>query len=366
MKPLRILAVHPGATVSTHDVFVGLVEALERRGHEVAKYSLDARLEAAGGFLEYVWKKSGGRRGPHPKPTVNDIVYKAGCELTTRALRWQPDRIIVVSGMYLHPDNFVEMRRAHLRVSVLFTESPYDDTQQDRIVPWIDVAWTNERTSADVDKVRYLPHALNAHVHTDAATLQDQDVPSHDVVFVGTGFQERIDTLAAVDWSGIDLGLYGTWDLLGPRHHLRKYIRGGFQPNAKAAALYRRAKIGLNLYRTSKGFGKDAPRISRAESLNPRAYELAATGCFTISDYRKEVEEKFGDVVPTFTTPAELAALVRRWVNDDAGRARVRTVLPDMVTADTWDHRAVQVEHDLHDVGTVAGHAQPQFVESGG
>jgi hypothetical protein len=363
---MKLLCVHPGSSVSTHDVYVGVVDALGRRGHEIAQYALDGRIEAAGAYLNYVWNKAGGKKSPFPKPTASDIIYKAGCEVLTRALRWQPDHVVVVSGMYLHPDNFVEMRRAGLRVSVLFTESPYDDAQQDHIVPWVDLAWTNERTSADVDKVRYLPHALNAHVHTDVTKLQDQDVPAHDVVFVGTGFQERVETLAAVDWSGIDLALYGTWDLLSSRHPLRAYIRGGFQPNAKSAALYRRAKIGLNLYRTSKGFGKDVPRITRAESLNPRAYELAATGCFTISDARAEVREKFGDLVPTFTSPADLAALVRRWLADDHGRAQVRAELPGTVSGDTWDHRAVQIESDLHDVGIGAGHASPHFVGAGG
>lgn len=356
---MKLLCVHPGASFSTHDVHVGLTSALRRRGHQLYEYALDGRISAAGGYLMYAWHKAGGKTSGHRKPTPSDIVYKASSELFQRAARIRPDWIIVTSSMYLHPDVLVEMHALSCRqcgshpipVALLFTESPYDDESQTKLVPYVRVAWTNERTSA-VGGVRYLPHAINADIHMDGPHADDADVPAHDVVFVGTGFQERIDTLAAVDWTGIDLGLYGVWDLLGSRHHLRKYIRGGVQDNAKAAALYRRAKIGLNLYRTSTTYGKDTRRVTHAESLNPRAYELAATGCFTISDARPEVIEKFGDLVPTFTSPAELAALVRRWLADDSGRARIRAALPGCVSGDTWDARAADVERDLQRVGS--------------
>jgi len=113
------------------------------------------------------------------------------------------------------------------------------------------------------------------------------------------------------------------------------------------AALYRRAKICLNFYRKSRGFGAGAPRIDHAESLNPRAYELAACGAFHLSDQRAEVTEKFGDLVPTFTTAGEAEALIRRWLADEAGRAAVAAQLPARVAEDSWVHRARQVLGDL-------------------
>ena len=44
----------------------------------------------------------------------------------------------------------------------------------------------------------------------------------------------------------------------------------------------RRAAVGLNLFRTSMGFEGER-HIYGAESLGPRAYELAATGTFFAS-----------------------------------------------------------------------------------
>lgn len=358
---MKLLCVHPGASFSTHDVYVGLTEGLRERGHQIYEYALDGRIAAAGGWLSYCWKK-GGKTLPQPTPA--DILYKAGCELVERALRIHDERdpldwVLCVSAMYLHPDALVLMRRAGLRVAVLLTESPYDDDRQKRILPWVNLAWTNERSSARELGIGYVRHAYRPAVHhLGDCPCDDKDVPAHDVVFVGTAFQERIDLLSAVNWDGIDFALYGTWELLGSRHHLRKYLRGGAQDNPYTAALYRRAKVGLNLFRTSKGFGKDAPRIAHAESLGPRAYELAATGCFMLSEHRPEVTETFGDAVPTFTTPADLERLVRRWVMDPDGRARVKARLPGMVSGHTWDTRAQQIEMDLRGAGIGAGRAQ--------
>ncbi len=352
---MKMLVVHPGATTSTHDVFVGLATALTAQGHVLYDYALDARIAKNGEYLHWLWqrKRRAAKKGGAPEPTKHssaDILYAAGEELVARALRVVPDVVLVVSGMYLHPDVLVLLRRAGVPVAVLFTESPYDDERQERLLPYVNVAWTNERSSVR-SGLRYLPHAWNPQVHDLAAPL-DEQVPAHDVVFVGTGFVERVDLLAAVDWRGIDLGLYGSWDLVGSRSKLRQYIKGEHVENAMAAQLYRRAAIGLNLYRQSKGFGRNAPRIGEgAASLNPRAYELAALGCFTVSDARAEVTEVFGDLVPTFAQPTEVRPLLDRWLADAAGRARVQAQLPAAVAAHTWHARAAQMVTDLRAVG---------------
>jgi hypothetical protein len=150
-----------------------------------------------------------------------------------------------------------------------------------------------------------------------------------------------------IDWTGIDLGLYGQWEMITARHPLRQHLRGGVVDNAQAAALYRRAKIGLNLYRTSQGWGKHAPTIAHAESLNPRAYGLARCGAFHLSTARAEIPEVFGDLVPTFETSLDASALIRRWLADPQGRARVQAALPSAVASASWIDRSRIVIGDL-------------------
>ena len=117
----------------------------------------------------------------------------------------------------------------------------------------VDVVWTNERTSvaSALPNARYLRHAYDPARHRPLSE-PGRDVPAHDVVFVGTLWQERIDLLSAVDWSGIDLGIYGSADLFDDRFPspdnarkrtiLEPYLHIGFVDNERTTALYRAAK----------------------------------------------------------------------------------------------------------------------------
>jgi spore maturation protein CgeB len=357
---VRICVINPGASTSTIDVYNGLVAGLEANGHEVVKYNLDTRIARAGQFLHFIRNKAVKAGKNIPKPNIADILYQAGCDAIPRILHFNPDWTIVVSGMY-YPKYFLKLlQNASLQVGLLLTESPYDDEEQEKLASHVTVVWTNERTSVERLRIAnpntfYMPHAYDPARHSPEQTEVDVSVPSHDVVFVGTCFQERIELLSSVDWTGIDLGLYGSWDELGSRSKLRKYVRGEETSNLLTAALYRKAKVGLNLYRQSKGFGRNAPRIESAESLNPRAYELAACGAFHISDYRAEVVEIFGgDLVPTFTDAESLERKVRHWIADDAGRELIAKKLPDAVKDNDWHSRARRVVTDLQRINSTS------------
>lgn len=347
MRNLRVLLVHPGASWSTADVESGLRYGLEQHGVEVIRYRLDKRIERAKSWLYANWRRTRKSNPTLPRPNTADMIYQAGIGALEMALRHQVDVVLVVSGMVLHPDVVVLMKRAGLRVTVLFTESPYDHEKEMAMARLVDGCWTNER--AVVEDFRtvnaaagYLPHAWHPERHyVSARTSIDSDIPSHDVVFVGSGFPERVKWFNTIDWSGIDLGLYGTWKGLGLKKSLLPCVRAEQVDNRLAAALYRRAKVGLNLYRR-------APASVQPQSLSPRAYELAACGVFHLSEDRAEVREIFGDVVPTFRDPLEAAALIRQWLVDDEGRARLAAQLPACVAEATWTTRASTVIGDLY------------------
>jgi spore maturation protein CgeB len=278
------------------------------------------------------------------------------------ALRAQVDIVLVVSAMFLHPDVIHLMNRAGVKVAVLFTESPYDIGKELEVAKIVAGCWTNERSSLSAFRAvnphsGYLPHGWHPERHKPGAQPGDEQVKAHDVVFVGSAFQERIEWLSKIDWTGIDLGLYGSWNSVGSRHPLRSFIQGAQINNSVTASLYRRAKVGLNLYRTSMGWGKHAPQIRHAESLNPRAYELAACGAFHLSTYRQEISDVFGELVPTFTTPEDASALIRQWLADADGRAAMARQLPACVAEMSWASRATQMIRDLQ------GLLQSQAVE---
>jgi len=356
---VKLLMLHPGASWSTADVATGLRYGLMYHGISVVDYRLDARIARANKWLSGAWKAARKEDPYFEKPNDHDVFLQAAGDVVNMALDHRVDAVVVVSGMFLTPRILVRLKRAHIPAAVLFTESPYDlqeltmagmhDHDGQRILSG---CWTNERSAVEgFQEVHpnsgYLPHAWHPERHRPGPQPGDDQVPAHDVVFVGSSFQERIDWLSAIDWTGIDFGLYGQWKALR-NHRLRKYVRGdGPITNEMTAALYRRAKIGLNLYRTSKGWGKHAEHITHAESLNPRAYELAACGVFHLSDDRAEVGEVFGDRVPTFRHPTEASGLIRSWLADPEGRARIAAELPACVAEMSWVERSTCVIGDL-------------------
>lgn len=343
---MKLLVIHPGASFSTHDVYAGYVAALRGLGVEVVEYRLDSRIDAWGRFLKAEHRRR--KLGP-----VDDaeVLHRAGMDILPQAIWHGVDGVLAVSAMYLRESALALLRKAGVPLALLLTESPYDDSQQGSYCRYADAVFTNERTSVGYlerfcPTVRYLPHAYDPARHRPDLPL-DEAVPAHDVVFVGTGFRERRDLLAAVDWSGIDLGLYGQWDRPGK---LKPYVRGGIVPNERAAMLYRRAKIGLNLYRTSKGWD-GAEHIDHAESLNPRAVELAACGVFTISDDRKEILEVFQGLVQPFRNAAGLQHLIRNMLKHEDTRREIARRLPGKVAHLTFEAQAHTLVTTLREAG---------------
>src|SRR5678816_800857 len=226
---MRLLFIEPGASWSTADVAAGMRFGLESHGVQLVRYQLDQRIDRSQRWLYSTWRRTKKVNPTIEKPNVADVFYQAGIGALEMALRHEVDAVLIVSAMFVHPDVIVLMKRAGLRVVVAFTESPYDLEKELGVAALVDGCWTNERTSVtDFQHVNpnsgYLAHAWHPERHKPGPQPGDEDVAAHDVVFVGTAFHERIEWLDAIDWTGIDLGLYGSWTVLGSRHRLRKFV----------------------------------------------------------------------------------------------------------------------------------------------
>lgn len=330
---LKILCVSPGPDWSVSDVARGHMAGLRELGHEVRHFDLSTRLKFYDQALRHFYLRSGKMQPPET------VARLASEKVVVEAVRFQPDVVHFVSGMAVHPIAYSDLRRAGFRISLYLTECPYDDGGAEPALEFVDWLFVNERLSVDHFRgrtpqeqmaaynasnvrylpaqprprhVHYLPHAFDPQVHRPV-----QVGPEYwsDVFFVGTGFPERIALLEAVDWTGIDLKIRGFWELR-PDSPLQPFYRGGVLDNAEAVKWYAGAKVCLNLYRTSRGYGS-GEHVHAAWSLNPRAYELAACSAFQLSEWRPEVDELFGDSVATFRGPAELRQQLDRWLPDE-------------------------------------------------
>lgn len=311
---MRIAVVYPAPGLSVRDVARGYHRALAVLGQDVWPVDLPKRLAFYERALE----------GRIPEDAVSaEAARLAAGAIVVECLRLQPDLVLVVSGMGLHPDLYPLLRRAGLRTAIVLTECPYQDAVQRHLAGLVDDCFVNDRASVMSfrranPRTWYLPPAYDPEIHRPIAVGPEC---RSDVVLVATGFGERVRFLEAVDWDGIDLRLFGVWDLR-PDSPLARFDRRRLLPNEEAARWYCGAKIALNLHRTDTGWVTPDVLVTDAHSLNPRAYEIAACGAFQVCDAtRPELGEVFGDSVPTFRSPADLGALLRVALADPGWRA---------------------------------------------
>lgn len=327
---MRVMVAHPGASYSTSDVYDGLVAGLRANGATV----LEARLDTILAWYADVIGDGISRGVLTPGAVELDGTLNrsalAGAHVTRYALIERPDWLIVVSGHNYNAHDARALSRAGIRTAVLLTEAPYWGAEEREIATFYDVAFTNERRSAAFLGARYLPHAYNPDVHRPDGPA----AVASDVLFVGSLFDERKALFGGVDWSGVDFLLRG--ELLPTRDIVR---------NVETAALYRSTKIALNHHRTTRFHGSGQHiAADEAESLGPRAYEIAACGAFQLmDDSRAEAREVFGESLVTYRAgdSADLARQVRTWLNRD--RTAVAAAQRAAILPHSWTARARQV-----------------------
>lgn len=333
---MRIMVVHPGASFSTCDVYDGLVVGLRANGITPIEGRLDTILSWYGQLIA-----GGVEQGVLARETflldgrLNRSAL-ASAHITRAALLHAPEWLIVVSGHNYNAHDAKALRRAGIRTALICTESPYWADVEPQMAAFYDVVFTNERSAVaqftQNERVHYLPHAYNPALHSPELPPG----PSTDVFFCGSLFDERRALFDAVDWAGIAFTKRG--------YHLDTGIPD-LLPNSEVARAYRGAKINLNHHRTTTMHGSGG-HITRAESLGPRAYEIAACGGFQLcDDSRAEYRDIFGDWGATYRAgdSAGLERQVRYWLKHDQRRDETAKAMYHAVQPHSWTARAAQV-----------------------
>lgn len=314
---MRVLFVWPIVRYSVWDVAKGYHAALCRAlGPEnVIDYYLDRRV---------VYHQ---KAVPEELRADAAVLSKLSTEnVINEALYANVDVVLIMSGLNFHPAGLWLLHRAHIPTAVLFTESPYEDDYQLEwvsTVPGISVM-TNDAASAQQFHWTYIPHAFDPAIHHPLPIAK-----THDVLMIGSGWTERQRLLEAVDWTGVDLRLYGIWPELTETSPLHRFYIPGNVKNEDAVTLYSEARICLNVHR----------RSIVAASIGPRGYELAACGAFQLSDFRPDLPEIFGESVPTFASSIGLEQLIRYYLEHESERLSKAHEAHLRVASHTFDAR---------------------------
>lgn len=287
-------------------------------GHEVRPYNYHNSLVFYQHALEY-WAEY----NEHFKYDSSDWLRLASEMVALEAIRFVPDVVLIICGFALHKSAFDLLAvNLGLPLVLILTESPYLDKDQRDLCDkaHIGLAFTNERKSveylSEVVPTAYLPHSYDPARHKPTQKMHLYEPYQSDVFFCGTMYGERQQLFDAVDWDGIDKHIVGP--VIGDQE-----ITGGMA-NSELVKYYSGTKIALNMHRTTVGcFDQRIRHIEdgTAWSIGPRAYEIAACGAFQICDAsRGELQEVFGDTVPTFRDAAEMERLMRMYLADEPAR----------------------------------------------
>lgn len=334
---MRLGVIHPGAGFATHDVYTGVVGGLRANGVTVDEHRIDSILNWYDAAVS-----AGVAQGVMTAQAVDNRVLNrhalASAHITRDILHTPPDAVLCVSGHAYHKDDVAILKRAGIKTAVLLTESPYFGPLEMEIGSWYSTIFTNERKAQPllnlVGNAHYLPHAFNPTIHTQDGPKADPC----DVVFIGSLFDERRALLAGVDWTGIQRIIRG-YDLHTGVADLVE--------NFDTAAYYRSASIALNHHRTTTSHGTGQHiQSDEAESLGPRAYEIAACGGFQLmDDSRSERYAVFGDWAPTYRMgdSSDLERQIRYWLRRPDRRAETAQAMCQAVQEHSWVNRAAQL-----------------------
>lgn len=322
----RVLVIAPGHQFSTRDVYDSAVNGFKAAGCDVRGFDFHDEIGSLMPLIDQ-WREAGF------ESPVRRLIERAASQAFPRAMAFRPDLIFFVTG-YVFPQAGALLLGQYTRTAVWLTEGPYQ--WESEFVTQGDYRWafTNERMLVErfraerrdvghpqIEDVHYLPHAYDPDRHYPREV--DPALAS-DICFVGSPFPERQALFRDADFSGLNVVTRGLWTDIDVEDSILDE-QSGLIENARAHDLYAAAKVNVNHHRLTRYYGDERQiEPGEAESLNLRAYELAAAGCFQIcDDSRPELQEVFGDSVPVYrhTDGKDFERVARYWLDRPEERA---------------------------------------------
>ena len=156
-----------------------------------------------------------------------------------------------------------------------------------------------------------------------------------DVLFLGNS---RGQLREAVDWAikqRLPLTVYGSsWEGRIPA----EFVAAEHFPNRDLATLYASAKVVLNDH---------WPDMRDRGFVSNRIFDALASGAAVVSDSSPGLKDLFDDIVPTFSSPEELTAVVNRVMDDPEERESKARRGAELVLSEHTFQRRAEVIIDL-------------------
>ncbi|MFQ5431295.1 MAG: glycosyltransferase [Nitrospinota bacterium] len=260
----------------------------------------------------------------------------------------RPDLIIAVAQAPLEASIIDRLKELKVPIVFWFVENYRTLPYWESVASHYDYFFTIQRggffeklEKAGATKVGYLPQAASPSCHTPLELTGDEKLRyGSDLSFMGAGYPNRRQFFnGLLDY---DFKIWGTeWELEGElgERVMNKNVRLAPEEYVK---IFNASKINLNLHSSSVPSGIDPV----SDFVNPRVFEVAACGAFSLVDSRDELPPLMepGKEIETFSSLAELREKADYYLRNPDERKNIANAGRKRVLADhTFEHRMVEL-----------------------
>ena len=267
---------------------------------------------------------------------VAEVLVSGNDQVRHQAEQWKPDVVIVLNGVHLLADDYLEqiddVRRMGIPTVVWFVDDPYVTDDTVKLSLHYDYVFTHERScvrlyeSIGCARVHHLPLAAFFGTFRPMPVARAYD---SDVCFIGTGFPNRIELFDQIARSlqNRKVVIAGTlWNRMNNYRLIERFVVKDYVQVPESAHYYNGAKIVINLHRTPGISPENRNGMNwPAESINPRTFDMPACGTLQLTDERSELRELYdvGEELDVYRDAKDLLDKIDYYLSRDDERLRV-------------------------------------------
>ena len=193
-------------------------------------------------------------------------------------------------------------------------------------------------SSSYVEKINRMGFKAELMIGATAKRPIKKDV-KYDIIFVGNTRPDLLYGRKIVRDVGETPYNFKVWGAGWEDKLPRKYYGGQYFDNQRLNELYASSLITLNDHHDD---------MNREGFLNPRVFDVLASGGFCISDKNSGIEEIFGDAVPQYETAQHLSELIAYYLSHPNERLKLMEKGREIALSYTWQKIAEQLLKAIH------------------
>ncbi|WP_051620276.1 CgeB family protein [Paenibacillus sp. UNC451MF] len=285
------------------------------------------------------------------------LVVQSTSDLTDIAQQFKPDLVFILNGIFrVSNEQVVKLRQHGFRTAIWFMDDPYFTDVTAQMAPLYDYIFTHELNAVPFYKTLGCNHVYYLPSGVDRAVVAPRFVERSyrsDVCFIGSGFPNRLSFFNKVipALKGVHLFMAGHgWNQLGQYKAIKKHVKLQGVLYDENIRHYIGAKIVINLHRSP--LERLNSRGIQAMSINPRTFEICASGALQITDVRQDLSRYYtpGQELVTFASPEELVDRIHYYLRNEEERRRIAlNGLYKTMSQHTYSQRLNGMLHTIFD-----------------